>query len=71
MTAADFDPASAGFRSRYTTDRLLYPRPIGPTRRRRRGDPCARGDATGIDLVVPITDELGLPLADARARSQG
>ena len=27
VTAADHDPASAGFRSRYTTKRLLYPRP--------------------------------------------
>lgn len=65
VTAADADRASPGFRSRYVTDRLVYPPPI------------ERADATveailgtvrrnGIDLVVPITDETGLPLAAAR-----
>src|SRR4029079_8575000 len=67
VTAADHDPASAGFHSRFTTDKLLYPRPSE--------HPAALGDAIlarverdGIDLVVPITDELGLPLAEARDR---
>ncbi len=70
VTAADHDPASAGFRSRYTTDRLLYPRPsehpdavVEAIRTRVERD--------RIDLVVPITDELGLPLAEARARFAG
>ena len=70
VTAGDHDPASAGFRSRFTTERLLYPRPSE--------HPDAVVDAIlrrverdGIDLVVPITDELGLPLAEARQRFAG
>jgi predicted ATP-grasp superfamily ATP-dependent carboligase len=70
VTAADFDRASPGFRSRYTTDRLLYPRPS------ERPDTvvdtiAARVERGGIDLVVPITDEVGLPLAEARDRFAG
>jgi predicted ATP-grasp superfamily ATP-dependent carboligase len=70
VTAADADPASPGFRSRFTTDRLLYPRPS------ERPDAVveailARVQRDGIDLVVPITDELLLPLAEARDRFAG
>ena len=70
VTAADHDPASAGFHSRYTTDKLLYPRPS------EHPDAVveailARVVRDGIDLVVPITDELGLPLAEARDRFAG
>jgi predicted ATP-grasp superfamily ATP-dependent carboligase len=70
VTAADSDPFSAGFRSRYTSHRLLHPE---TTR-----DPDAVVDAihgaviaTGIDLVVPVTDEVMLPLAAARTRFDG
>ena len=67
VTAADHDPASAGFHSRFTTDKLLYPRPS------EHPDAVvdailARVERDGIDLVVPITDELGLPLSEARDR---
>jgi len=70
VTAADFRRGSAGFRSRYTTDRLVYPEPT------RRPDAVVDAIRTavvrdGIDLVVPITDEVGLPLADARASFDG
>ncbi len=70
VTAADSDPASPGFRSRFATDRLLYPRPTD------RPDDVveairARVESAGIDLVVPITDELGLPIAEARERFAG
>lgn len=70
VTAADADPASPGFRSRYATHRLLYPRPS------ERPDAVveailARVQRAGIDLVVPITDEVLLPLAEARARFAG
>ena len=70
VTAADADPASAGFRSRFTTDRLLYPRPS------ERPDAVVeailgRVERDGIDLVIPITDELLLPLAEARDRFAG
>jgi predicted ATP-grasp superfamily ATP-dependent carboligase len=70
VTAADSKSWSAGFRSRFTTDRLLYPSPIQ--------QPEAVIDAIrlavirdGIDLVIPITDEVGLPLSDARASFDG
>lgn len=70
VTAADSDPASPGFRSRYTTERLLYPRPseqpdavVEAIRRAVTG--------SGVDLVIPVTDEVGLPLADARATFAG
>jgi predicted ATP-grasp superfamily ATP-dependent carboligase len=70
VTAADVHRWSAGWRSRYTTHRLAYPDPVTDadaavatileaTRRER------------IDLVVPITDEIGLPLAAARDRFDG
>lgn len=70
VTAADTDRRSPGFRSRWTTDRLVYP------------DPVVRSEAavealelavrrSGVDLVVPITDEIGLPLAAARDRFEG
>jgi predicted ATP-grasp superfamily ATP-dependent carboligase len=70
VTAADFDPASAGFRSRYTTRRLVYPRPTD------RPDAVVEAileavARDGIDLVIPVTDEVGLPLADARASFEG
>ena len=70
VTAADSHPHSPGFRSRYTTHRLLHPRPSDR--------PDAVIDAlraavkrTGVDLVIPITDEIGLPLADARSSLEG
>jgi predicted ATP-grasp superfamily ATP-dependent carboligase len=70
VTAADFDKASAGFRSRYATDRLLYPSPI------ERPEAVVEAIRAAvvrhrIDLVIPITDEVGLPLSDARSRFEG
>ncbi len=70
ITAADTRLASPGFRSRFTSNRLVYP------------DPTARAEAAveailatarlgAIDLVIPITDEIGLPLAAARERFVG
>lgn len=70
ITAADSDRSSPGFRSRYTTDRLVYPRPSD------RPDVVVEAihaavTTTGVDLVIPITDEVGLPLSDARDRFDG
>lgn len=70
VTAADWDRGSPGFRSRYTTDRLLYPRPS------QRPDAVVEAirravESTGVDLVIPVTDEVGLPLADARSAFDG
>ncbi len=70
VTAADTDRHSPGFRSRYASDRLVYPAP------------SLKADAavgaileavrtTDVDLVIPITDEIGLPLAAARDRFAG
>ena len=70
VTAADSDPASPGFRSRYTTRRLLHPpaseRPDEVVEAIRRAVVT-----TGVDLVIPITDELGLPLSEARDMFDG
>lgn len=65
VTAADADRRSPGFRSRYTTDRLVYPDP------RVDADGAVEAIARAVrerevDLVVPVTDEIGLPLAGAR-----
>jgi predicted ATP-grasp superfamily ATP-dependent carboligase len=70
VTAADFKPSSAGFRSRYTTDRLLYP---PPTKRPEEVVEAIRAAVArqGIDLVVPITDDVGLPLSEARSTFDG
>ena len=67
VVAADASPGSAGFASRYAAERLVHPDPAV--------DPDGAVDvlleaatAGQIDLVVPVTDELVLPLAAARHR---
>jgi predicted ATP-grasp superfamily ATP-dependent carboligase len=70
VIAADHDPRSAGFRSRYVDERVVYP------------DPAEEPDAVvellhgvavdrGLDLIIPVSDELLLPLARARDRFDG
>jgi predicted ATP-grasp superfamily ATP-dependent carboligase len=70
ITAADSKRSSPGFHSRYATDRLLYP---SPTERPDEAVEAIRRAVVrdGIDLVIPITDEVGLPLADARSAFDG
>jgi predicted ATP-grasp superfamily ATP-dependent carboligase len=70
VTAADHDRHSAGFRSRYAAARLVYPDPAA--------DPAAVVDllhahaaADRVDLIIPVTDELLLPLARERSRFAG
>jgi predicted ATP-grasp superfamily ATP-dependent carboligase len=65
--AADTDHHSAGFYSRYTRGRLVHADPFK--------EPEAAIDAIhaavrrwGIDLIVPVTDEIILPLAAVRRR---
>ncbi len=70
VIAADEHPASPGFRSRYTAERLLYPSPktsadqtvatLLQTARNR-----------GADLIIPVTDEVLLPLSGERDRFEG
>ncbi len=70
VTAADRDASSPGFRSRYVSGRLSHP------------DPLLHADAvvasilrvareTKVDLIIPVTDETGLPLAAARDAFEG
>jgi predicted ATP-grasp superfamily ATP-dependent carboligase len=63
VVAADATTPSAGLRSRYAAGRVRYPAPTV--------DPVATGDALvraahdhGIELIVPITDEVILALRD-------
>ena len=70
VTAADSDPRSPGFRSRWTTDRLVYPDPVERTEA--AVEALARAvRRSAVDLLVPITDEIGLPLAASRDRFDG
>jgi predicted ATP-grasp superfamily ATP-dependent carboligase len=65
VIAADADPRSPGFRSRYAAERLCYPAPetaprelvatLLQTARERQ-----------VDLIIPVTDAIILPLAGAR-----
>ncbi|MFQ5857929.1 MAG: ATP-grasp domain-containing protein, partial [Anaerolineae bacterium] len=70
VITADSDPRSPGFRSRYSREHLLYPPP--------ETAPCefvvtllkAARDR-GVDLIIPVTDEVILPLSEARAQFEG
>lgn len=70
VIAADSQARSAGFYSRYAQDRLRYPPPdeapdetiatlLRAARERR------------VDLIVPVTDQILLPLSQARERFEG
>jgi predicted ATP-grasp superfamily ATP-dependent carboligase len=70
VIAADSDPRSAGFRSRFTHESFVYPSP--------QRSPRAFVDsmlaflrARPVDLVIPVTDECIHPLAHARERFRG
>jgi predicted ATP-grasp superfamily ATP-dependent carboligase len=67
VVAADADRDSVGFRSRYASERLCYPDPAADP-----GGAAATileaAERGRIDLLVPVTDELVLPLAAARER---
>jgi predicted ATP-grasp superfamily ATP-dependent carboligase len=70
VVAADSAVRSAGFCSRSTAETLVYPSP--------GRDPAATVDALvhaaverRLDLIVPVTDEIILPLAAARRRFDG
>jgi predicted ATP-grasp superfamily ATP-dependent carboligase len=70
VVAADHDPRSPGFRSRYAAGRLVYPSPAVDAD---AAVETLRDAATrqGIDLIVPVSDDIGLPLAHARDRFAG
>lgn len=65
VVAADADPRSPGFRSRYVSGTLVYPAPeaspLEAVSVLLEGARCER-----IDLIVPVTDEIILPLSEQR-----
>jgi predicted ATP-grasp superfamily ATP-dependent carboligase len=70
VIAADSDPHSPGFRSRYAQEQLLYPPPENSPRE------CIEtllhvASEKRVDLIIPVTDAIILPLSAARARFDG
>jgi len=66
VIAADCDRHSPGFRSRYTADALVYPLPQTSPRETVMTLLAAAG-YHGVDLIIPVTDELILPLSRERS----
>ena len=70
LVAADSNPKSLGFYSRYVKEKLVYPAPENAPRE--FCDFLLNAVKTrGIDLVIPATDLTIQPLARARAAFQG
>jgi predicted ATP-grasp superfamily ATP-dependent carboligase len=70
VIAADEDPRSPGFRSRYAAGRVVYPSPaVDPDGAVETLLRVARERA--IDLIIPVSDDIGLPLSRARERFAG
>jgi len=70
VIAADHDARSPGFRSRYAAERVRYPDPAD--------DPAGvvatlerEARRRSVDLIIPVTDGVLLPLAEARERFTG
>ncbi len=70
VIAADDDERSAGFRSRFAAERLVYPSPASSPRAFVEAL-HERLSRSPVDLVIPVTDECIHPLAAARARFEG
>jgi len=67
---ADCDPNSPGFRSRYAQYQLLYPAPeTSPRECVTKLLQAAR--ERDVDLIIPVTDAIILPLSEGRARFDG
>ena len=70
VIAADSDARSPGFRSRYAQERLRYPAPeTAPAEMIATLRQAARDHA--VDLIIPITDAVILPLSEARVQFAG
>jgi len=70
VVAADELPRSPGFYSRYTSERVRYPPPAeAPEQAVEVLLRAAR--ELSVDLIVPVTDEIILPLSEARAHFAG
>jgi len=65
VIAADADAKSIGFRSRYAHEQLVYP---APEAKPQEFCDCLLETvkAKGVDLIIPVTDLAGQPLARAR-----
>jgi predicted ATP-grasp superfamily ATP-dependent carboligase len=70
VVAADSTAQSAGFRSRFATQTLVYPDPLeAPEQVVELLLEQAR--TQGLDLIIPVSDEVLLPLSAARERFDG
>jgi predicted ATP-grasp superfamily ATP-dependent carboligase len=70
VIAADADARSPGLRSRYAAERLIYPAPESAPRELVASLLRAAQDRQ-VDLIVPVTDAVILPLSEARAEFAG
>jgi predicted ATP-grasp superfamily ATP-dependent carboligase len=70
VTAADHEPRSPGFRSRYAARSLVIP---DPARHPAAAVDALHAEAAArrIDLIVPVSDDVLLPLSGARERFAG
>ena len=70
VIAADSVPNSLGFRSRYAAETLLYPAPEHA--RQEFVDALLQAARERhIDLIIPVTDAVIIPLSEARDRFEG
>lgn len=70
VIAADSDERSLGFRSRYARERLRYPPPETAPREMIAALLQAARDRS-VDLIIPATDAVILPLSQARDQFEG
>jgi predicted ATP-grasp superfamily ATP-dependent carboligase len=70
VVAADELPRSPGFYSRYTYKRVRYP-PPAEAPEEAVAVLLRAAQELRVDLIVPVTDEIILPLSEARARFSG
>jgi len=70
VVAADADPQSPGFHSRYTAGRIVYPPPERDAKAAVDRLLRAARDHR-VDLLIPVTDEVLLPLSAAREAFAG
>jgi predicted ATP-grasp superfamily ATP-dependent carboligase len=70
VIAADADHRSPGFRSRYIQERLLYPPPETAPRELVTTLLQTARDRQ-VDLIIPVTDAIILPLSESRAEFEG
>lgn len=70
IIAADSDPHSLGFRSRYTSEHVVYPAP-GTAPRELVATLLQTARERRVDLLIPVTDDVILPLTEAAAQFAG